>query len=102
MIRFRIGALPVTLPRLLKPSVLTPPLALRAVSADIVKRVQGSEERDAVAVEDLPDDADRALAGVAGKLDTKLSVEYTVNQLIQEATDPQNLGRVFNGWQPYL
>lgn len=76
--------------------------ARRAVSADIVKRVQGSEERDAVAVEDLPDDADRALAGVAGKLDTKLSVEYTVNQLIQEATDPQNLGRVFNGWQPYL
>ena len=74
----------------------------RAVSADIVKRVQGSEERDAVAIEDLPDDADRALSIVSGKLDTKLSVEYTVNQLIQEAMDPANLSQLFHGWQSYL
>jgi ataxia telangiectasia mutated family protein len=63
----------------------------------MAKRVQGSEEGDANDVENLPDDADRALATVSSKLDTKLSVEYTVNQLIQEATDPHNLSRIFHG-----
>lgn len=41
--------------------------------------------------------ADRALSSVARKLDKSLSVEYTVNQLIAEATDPFNLARIFVG-----
>ncbi|KXN87389.1 Serine/threonine-protein kinase TEL1 [Leucoagaricus sp. SymC.cos] len=41
--------------------------------------------------------ADRALSSVARKLDKSLSVEYTVNQLIAEATDHWNLARIFAG-----
>lgn len=45
--------------------------------------------------------ADRALSGVARKLDKSLSVEYTVNQLIAEARDPVNLGAIFVGTSSY-
>ncbi|KAG1770724.1 hypothetical protein EDD22DRAFT_769941 [Suillus occidentalis] len=41
--------------------------------------------------------ADRALAGVARKLDKALSVEYTVNELIAEATDIVNLATIYHG-----
>jgi ataxia telangiectasia mutated family protein len=41
--------------------------------------------------------ADRALSTVARKLDKALSVEYTVNQLISDATDSRNLARIFKG-----
>jgi len=46
--------------------------------------------------------ADRALSSVARKLDKALSVEYTVNELIAEATDLVNLATIFPGWGPYL
>lgn len=39
--------------------------------------------------------ADRALSGVAQKLEKALSVEYTVNQLVAEATDVTNLANMF-------
>ncbi|THH15268.1 hypothetical protein EW146_g5182 [Bondarzewia mesenterica] len=45
--------------------------------------------------------ADRALTSVARKLDKSLSVEYTVNELIAEATDPANLACMFIGWSPH-
>ena len=41
--------------------------------------------------------ADRALTSVAQKLDRALSAEYTVNELIAEATDPANLACMFHG-----
>lgn len=41
--------------------------------------------------------ADRALSGVFRKLDKSLSVEYTVNDLISEATDIANLATIFPG-----
>ncbi|KDN53350.1 hypothetical protein K437DRAFT_241928 [Tilletiaria anomala UBC 951] len=41
--------------------------------------------------------ADRAVATVMQKLAPTLSVEYTVNDLIQQARDPQNLAVIFNG-----
>lgn len=66
----------------------------RAASAEVVKRIQGSEDG---AYGALTDDADRALTVVQNKLDPKLSVEYTVNQLIQEATDVNNLAMIFEG-----
>jgi ataxia telangiectasia mutated family protein len=46
--------------------------------------------------------ADRALTSVARKLDKALSVEYTVNELIAEATDPVNLATIYHGWGPHL
>ncbi|GAA5930447.1 DNA-binding protein kinase TEL1 [Sporobolomyces koalae] len=75
------------------------PLQNWAVSSEMAKRIQGSEEAEGL--DDLPDDADRALAIVRSKLDTRLSVQYSVNQVIQEATDARNLSSIFSGWQPY-
>ncbi|EIN09557.1 hypothetical protein PUNSTDRAFT_101425 [Punctularia strigosozonata HHB-11173 SS5] len=46
--------------------------------------------------------ADRALNTVKRKLDKSLSVEYTVNELLAEATDTFNLANMFQGWGPYL
>ncbi|KZT27904.1 hypothetical protein NEOLEDRAFT_1059985 [Neolentinus lepideus HHB14362 ss-1] len=45
--------------------------------------------------------ADRALTSVAKKLDKSLSVEYTVNDLIAQATDPVNLATIFPGEDKY-
>jgi hypothetical protein len=50
----------------------------------------------------VPADATRALHVVSEKLSTALSVEYRVNELILEATDPKNLCMLFPGWQPWL
>ena len=44
--------------------------------------------------------ADRALSTVARKLDKTLSVEYTVNELITEASDPANLALMYTGACP--
>lgn len=44
--------------------------------------------------------ADRALTSVARKLDKSLSVAYTVNELIGEASDVANLALMFFGWAP--
>ncbi|KLO07453.1 hypothetical protein SCHPADRAFT_1001651 [Schizopora paradoxa] len=46
------------------------------------------------------ENADRALSGVVRKLDKSLSVEFTVNELISEATDDTNLAQMFHGWSP--
>ncbi|KAG9224022.1 hypothetical protein CCMSSC00406_0004362 [Pleurotus cornucopiae] len=46
--------------------------------------------------------ADRTLSSVARKLDKSLSVEFTVNELLAEAMDPNNLGAMFVGWSPYF
>ncbi|THU87972.1 hypothetical protein K435DRAFT_730265 [Dendrothele bispora CBS 962.96] len=44
--------------------------------------------------------ADRALSGVARKLDKTLSVAAVVRGLITEAKDPVNLGLIYYGWSP--
>ena len=41
--------------------------------------------------------ADRALSAVTRKLDKTMSVEYTVNELINEATDLRNLALMYTG-----
>ena len=41
--------------------------------------------------------ADRALNAVSRKLDKSMTVEYTVNELIAEATDIKNLANMFAG-----
>lgn len=72
----------------------------RGIDADKLARVQGNAD-----IADNPDlirdstdeDADRALTSVRSKLSTALSVEYTVNDLIQQARDPANLGSIFVG-----
>lgn len=83
------------LPRCLGADCLSLSSPRRAVSSEMAKRIQGSE--DAEGIDDLPDDADRALSIVRNKLDTRLSVQYSVNQLIQEATDVRHLATIFSG-----
>ncbi|KAI0343274.1 hypothetical protein BDW22DRAFT_1329401 [Trametopsis cervina] len=46
--------------------------------------------------------ADRALNAVTRKLDKSLSVEFTVNELIAEATDEVNLSNMYMGWSPHF
>jgi serine-protein kinase ATM len=48
-----------------------------------------------------PGEADRALAVVARKLGRSLSVEATVNELIQQAVDERNLAVLYCGWAAY-
>jgi ataxia telangiectasia mutated family protein len=50
--------------------------------------------------DDVEESADRALNGVARKLDKSLSVEYTVNELISTASDIGNLSQIFIGELP--
>ncbi len=77
------------------------PLQAWAVSAEVAARIQGdaatSKGGAGEALKELPDDADRALLIVRGKLQGGLSVEYRVNQLIMEATDQNNLASIFCG-----
>ena len=46
--------------------------------------------------------ADEILSRIKTKLSQDTSIEYTVNQLMQDARDPENLGKIFIGWQPWL
>lgn len=48
-----------------------------------------------------PSEADRALTVVARKLGKTLSVEATVNELIQQAVDERNLAVLYCGWAAY-
>ena len=48
-----------------------------------------------------PSEADRALTVVEKKLGKSLSVEATVNELIQQATDERNLATLYCGWSAY-
>lgn len=72
----------------------------RGIDADKLARLQGNNEAvvDPDLIRDSTDeDADRALTSVRIKLDKSLSIEYTVNDLIQQARDPANLGSIFVG-----
>ncbi|GMK57115.1 hypothetical protein CspeluHIS016_0309550 [Cutaneotrichosporon spelunceum] len=48
------------------------------------------------------DKAERVLTQIRQKLGPELSVEYRVNQLMQEARNEDHLSRIFIGWQSWL
>jgi serine-protein kinase ATM len=48
------------------------------------------------------DEAGIALFGIKKKLSTSISVEGQVQELINQATDPRNLCRMFPGWQAWV
>ena len=52
-------------------------------------------------VEEEAGEAERALLVVGKKLSRTLSVQATVNELIQQATDEKNLAVLFCGWAAY-
>lgn len=76
-----------------------------------MKRVQGSSNETAqltgeafryaigidMASGTADEAAERALSAVRRKLDITMTVEYTVNELIAEATDLGNLATMFHG-----
>lgn len=77
----------------------------RTATAGKLRRVQdlhGAEGPDDMfrGEESVVEGAERALTSVSRKLDASLSVEYTVNELINEATDIANLSRIFPGKHP--
>ncbi|CAE6458523.1 unnamed protein product [Rhizoctonia solani] len=70
-----------------------------------IKHIQGTADTDidGIGLDSAEAEAaDRALSSVARKLDTSMSVEYTVNDLIATATDPANLSQLFVGWNPHV
>ncbi|KAG8714375.1 Serine/threonine-protein kinase tel1 [Ceratobasidium sp. 395] len=70
-----------------------------------IKHIQGSADTniEGMALDSAEAEAaDRALSSVARKLDTAMSVEYTVNDLIASAVDPGNLSQIFAGWNPHV
>ena len=74
----------------------------RTATAGKLRRAQdlhGAEGPDDMfrGEESVVEGAERALTSVSRKLDPSLSVEYTVNELINEGTDIANLSRIFPG-----
>lgn len=74
----------------------------RTADSEKLKRAQGGDRIEHAQASSGKEKADRVLARIRQKLRPDLSVEYTVNQLIQEAKDVENLSRIFVGWQPWL
>lgn len=69
--------------------------ALSSISEDDSTEAEGEDD-------DVPALAEQALRGVSQKIKSDgLSVEYKVNELIQQASDPARLSMLFAGWQPY-
>jgi hypothetical protein len=65
-----------------------------------IKHIQGTTDTniDGMGLDSAEAEAaDRALSSVSRKLDTSMSVEYTVNDLIAAAVDPANLSQIFAG-----
>jgi hypothetical protein len=65
-----------------------------------ISRAQGGARVDLAATNveaSVQERADRVLSRIRGKLGHDLSVEYTVNQLIQQARDTENLAKIYQG-----
>ena len=71
--------------------------AARTGDPDKLQRAQGGGRVDLAQSATVQEKADRVLSRIRQKLRDDLSVEYRVNQLIQEATDVENLAKIFVG-----
>lgn len=79
-----------------KPTGLERTSAMSSLSGDESTDVDDDEE------DQVPALADQALRVVSNKIRANgLSIEYKVNELIQQATDTARLSMIFAGWQPY-
>ena len=74
--------------------------AARTGDPDKLQRAQGGGRLDLAQSATVQEKADRVLSRIRQKLRDDLSVEYRVNQLIQEATDVENLAKIFVGEWP--
>ncbi|WWC63986.1 uncharacterized protein I303_106592 [Kwoniella dejecticola CBS 10117] len=89
------------------------PLYAWAGDPDKLQRAQGGKNANANAninaitemmIQDanVKEKADRVLSKIKSKLGSELSIEYTVNMLIQEARDVEHLSRIYHGWAPWF
>ncbi|KAK9326060.1 hypothetical protein V1517DRAFT_342865 [Lipomyces orientalis] len=83
------------------------PLYSWTISPLRMKRFEDAEETDTQSKEETASpkrdesEAERALLGTSQKLSKTLSVDAVVNQLIQQASDPQNLAMLYSGWTAF-
>lgn len=93
------GKSTITSPLVTDPRRTATPAKLRRVQG--VDGVAGDDEgamgKAMSGSEHVLQGAERAINSVTRKLDPYLSVEYTVNELINAARDPANLARIFYG-----
>ena len=76
---------------------------LRTQQNQAIFEVEGSSKKSTnISDKTGNKDASRALIMVQKKLSSELSVEFKVNELLQQAMDPRNLSVIFPGWQPWL
>lgn len=80
----------------------TPTAAQARASRSATPFGVGGEAAGIVGTDTAELSADRAVSSVMSKLSWSLSVEYTVNDLIQQAMDAGNLSSIFHGWQAAL
>ncbi|KAJ9474748.1 Serine/threonine-protein kinase TEL1 [Pseudozyma hubeiensis] len=73
-----------------------------AVSRSTTPYAAPADAAEAVGTDTAELSADRAVTSVMSKLSSSLSIEYTVNDLIQQAMDAGNLSAIFHGWQAAL
>lgn len=73
-----------------------------AVSRSTTPYAAPVDAAEAVGTDTAELSADRAVTSVMSKLSSSLSIEYTVNDLIQQAMDAGNLSAIFHGWQAAL
>ncbi|WVW79405.1 hypothetical protein I302_101374 [Kwoniella bestiolae CBS 10118] len=80
------------------------PLYAWAGDPDKLQRAQGGLAIGELILLDanVKEKADRVLSKIKNKLGTGLSVEYTVNMLIQEARDVEHLARIYHGWSAWF
>ncbi|KAJ2518383.1 hypothetical protein H4217_003364 [Coemansia sp. RSA 1939] len=75
---------------------------ISSTPSDIGERdVVLAEETDAAAAEDENKEAWRSIIHVGQRLDARISAEGQVSELIQQATDPMLLSRMFEGWSAW-
>jgi serine-protein kinase ATM len=85
------------------------PLRLQRMQENKKQQAEGAEPGEELGLTALanrkavnnPSEADRALTVVARKLGKSLSVEASVNELIQQAVDERNLAVLYCGWAAY-
>ncbi|WVQ93187.1 hypothetical protein IAU59_000251 [Kwoniella sp. CBS 9459] len=79
------------------------PLYAWAGDPDKLQRAQGGGRVDLITHDaNVQEKADRVLGRIRDKLGGELSVEYTVNMLIQEARDVESLAKIYHGWASWF
>ncbi|KAJ2341850.1 hypothetical protein GGF43_006074, partial [Coemansia sp. RSA 2618] len=60
-----------------------------------------AEETSATAAAEENKEAGRSITHVGQRLSARISVEGQISELIQQATDPSLLSRMFEGWSAW-